>query len=393
MVHLGAEAAREAARLYSSTGRLSDALLRPEIHRAWERSHRMGADPRRWRAAALGVGDTERLVARHAALMAAAGPYLRALSQAAGAYPHAAMLSDARAVVLDATGDEHTLHGPEPVPGPGSLLDEGTTGVNGLGTPLAEGCYVEIVGPEHFIEGFRVFTCQGIPLRDGAGQVVGALSTLVRRPEVSLRLRDMLLCAAHGIEAELLRASLEARLADLLADPDPTHPVLERLYLDLIQKHASARMRVELASEQLGLGHSLRAADVLKLALRAIEDYRREAAFWRAVASPEQGGPSVPVDLAEVARDLASLLQGEAASHRSRLVLHDLEPVTACADPDALRATLLRAFVSALQLGRGGAVLVDVRREPSRGLVSLTPLPGSGVVIGAPRPILVAVPL
>jgi len=53
-------------------------------------------------------------------------------------------------------------------------------------------------------------------------------------------------------------------------------------------------MRVELASQQLGLGLSLRAADVLKLALRSLEEYRREAAFWRALAAPERGRRALP---------------------------------------------------------------------------------------------------
>jgi transcriptional regulator of acetoin/glycerol metabolism len=392
MAHFSADEAREAARLYRSTGTLSDTLLRPEIRRAWERSHSMGADPRRSRLEMLDPGETERLVAKHATLVTAARPYLNALSRAAGACPHAAILSNGGAVVLDASGDEETMHGPEPSPGPGSLLDEASAGVNGLGTPLAEDGYVEIVGPEHFIEGFLDATCQGIPLRDGAGQVVGAISTSVRRPEVSARLRDMLVCAAHGIEAELLRASLEGQLADLLADPDPAHQILERLYLDLIQRHASARVRVEAASHQLGLGLSLRAKDVLDLASRALDGYRREAASWRALAAPERGRRPRSVALDEAARDLATLLASEAASHDCRLVLHEIEPVTARADLGAFQSTLLRGFVTALEQGRGGAVLVDVRDEPGRGVVSLTPRPGPGVVGRAPRPILVAVP-
>lgn len=112
----------------------------------------------------------------------------------------------------------------------------------------------------------------------------------------------MLVCAAHGIEAEPRRASLAARLAHALANPSPTHQVLERLYLDLLQKHASARMRVELASEQLGRGLSLSASDVLKLAFASLAGYRREA-----------------------------------ANHRCKLVLHVLKPVTVQADPGALR--------------------------------------------------------
>lgn len=392
MSRFSTETAYEAARLYRSTGALPDKLLRPEIYQAWERSHCLGADPRRLRAETLTALDTERLAAQKAAFLTAAKPYMSALLHASGTRTHAVTLCEARAIVLDVMGDEQILKGPEPIPGPGSLLDESTAGANGLGTALAAGGYVELVGPEHFMEGLFHLTCQGIPVRDGTGQVVGALSTVVRSPEVSLRLREMLVCAAHGIEAELMHASLEARLAHLLANPNPTHQVLERLYLDLIQKHAAARMRVELASEQFRLGLSLSALDVLKLAFASLEAYRREAAFWSAMASPQQQPPA-SVQLDEVARDLGLLLEGEAANHRCKLVLLELEPVTVQADPCALRLALLRALLAALAQSRGGAVLIQVRRQLGLGLVSLTPKPGPGVLSCAPRPIAVTAPI
>ncbi len=387
-----ADTAHEAARLYRSTRAISDGLLRPEVHRAWERSHLLRADPGRVQAEALDAQHTARLIEDNAPLVAAATPYLRALSQASGAYAHAVTLGDAGAIVLAVVGDPETV-GRSDQPAPGSLLDEATAGANGVGTPLAEGRYVEIVGPEHFIEGLHALTCQGIPLRDGTGRVVGALATSVHRPEVSLRLHEMLLCAAHGIEAQLMHASLEARLAGVLAAPDPAHQVLERLYLDLIQKHASARMRVELASQQLGRGLSISANDVLKLAGDALEGYRREAAFWRALASPEAARPPEPVALDEAVRDLAFLLDGEAAAHRCEIVLHEIEPAIVHADSRALRAALLRAFLAALAQGRGGAVLVDVGRERGKGVVSLSPRPGPAVLRRSAASIIVTAPL
>lgn len=150
-----------------------------------------------------------------------------------------------------------------------------------------------------------------------------------RHPEVSLRRRELLVCAAHGIEAELLRASLAA--------------------------------------------------------------HRREAASWLALASPEQPPPA-SVERGEATRDLGILLAGEAANHRCKAVLHVLEPVTVQADPGALRLALLRAFLAALSQGRGGTVLIEVRGEPGQGLVSLTPKPGPGVLSYAPRPITVTAP-
>jgi transcriptional regulator of acetoin/glycerol metabolism len=392
MPDFSVEATREAARRYRSTGALSDGLLQPAIQRAWERSHALGADPRRARVEALGARDTARLIARHASLVTAATPYLQALSAASGEHAHAAMLGDAGAIVLAVVGDRETVVRSDQ-PAPGALMDEATSGANGVGTSLAEGGYVEIVGPEHFIDGFREVTCQGTPLRDGTGRVVGVLATSVRRPEVSLRLREVLVCAAHGVEAELLHASLEARLAGVLADRSPAHEVLERLYLDLIEKHASARTRFELASQQLGRGLTVSAADVLKLALRALEGYGREAAFWRALASPEERRPRAPVALDEATRDLTILLDGEAAAHGCEILLREIEPATVHADPVALRSTLLRSFLAALAEGRGGAVLVDVRPERGQGVVSLSPRPGPGVRRCAPASIAVTAPL
>jgi sigma-54 dependent transcriptional regulator, acetoin dehydrogenase operon transcriptional activator AcoR len=385
-----ADAAREAARLYRSTGALPGTLLRPEIQRAWERSHTLHADPRRVRPEALDARAGAQRIAHEAPLVAAAAPYLRALSQASGRHLHAAVLGDARAVVLAVVGDPESV---SEQPAPGALFDEASAGANGVGTPLAEGDYVEIVGPEHFAEALHAMTCQGIPLRDGTGSVVGVLATSVRRPEVSLRLREMLRCAAHGIEAELLHASLEARLAEVLAAPDPARGVLERLHRDLLSKYVSARTRVELASEQLGRGLTVSAGDVLALALRALSAYRREAAFWRALASPAEAQPSGAVPLDEAVRDLAVLLDGEAAALDCEIQLREIAPATVRADAVSLRSALLGSFLSALAQGRGGAVLVDVRRERAQGVVSLSPQPGPAVRRGAPAPFTLRAPL
>jgi sigma-54 dependent transcriptional regulator, acetoin dehydrogenase operon transcriptional activator AcoR len=152
------KAAFRAHEQYVSIGKLSPALLREPVFRAWERSHLQGASALRAKAIQLEPLETERLLESKKEIILAAQPYLRALSKAAGSVPHAAMLGDAQAIVLDVKGDEQTVHGPVSVPGPGSLLDEGACGANGIGTPLAEGAYAELVGPEHFIGGFHPFT-------------------------------------------------------------------------------------------------------------------------------------------------------------------------------------------------------------------------------------------
>ena len=92
-------------------------------------------------------------------------------------------------------------------------------------------------------------------------------------------------------------------------------------------------------------------------------------------------------------RDLAVLLDGEAAALDCEIQLREIAPATVHADAVSLRSALLGSFLSALAQGRGGAVLVDVRRERAQGVVSLSPRPGPAVRRCAPAPFTLRAPL
>jgi sigma-54 dependent transcriptional regulator, acetoin dehydrogenase operon transcriptional activator AcoR len=76
--------ALEVGRRYRISKALPKGLLREPVYCAWERSHLSGADPLRPRAESLSPVETERLIERHSALVAAAQPYMQMLSRAAG---------------------------------------------------------------------------------------------------------------------------------------------------------------------------------------------------------------------------------------------------------------------------------------------------------------------
>lgn len=350
---------REAWRRYVSTGALSGRSLREPIRLAWERCHDHGTSPVQARAESLSGEGTEQLLAARAELVTAARPYLTSLSRAAGSERHAAMLGDERAVVLDLVGDHETVHGPEPFPGPGALLAEEVSGANGIGTPLAGGEYVELVGPEHFIGGFHVFTCQGTPVRSPDGSVAGVISTSVRRVEASARLRDILVCAAHGIEAELLRARLEEDVRRVVSSPSAG--TLSRLRDDVTQSYTSARVRLEAASRgaaERGLDATLA---LIGHAQRAIERFRRQAALWRELAADEIGAPR-RIALERLAGDVVDILQTEARVRRVELGAKALEPAAVRADGRALARAIFAAVLDALEgAGPGGAVHVSTR--------------------------------
>lgn len=350
---------REAWRRYVSTGALLDESLREPVFRAWERCHDLGTSPLQPQAEQLSPEATERLVAERAELVDAARPYMAALSRAAGQDRHAAMLGDERGVVLDIVGDEATVHGPEPFPGPGALLAEEVSGANGIGTPLAGGEYVELVGPEHFIGGFHVFTCQGTPVRAPDGSVAGVISTSVRRVEASARLREILVCAAHGIEAELLRGRLEQDVRRVVADPSTR--ALERLRDDVMQSYASARIRLEAAARKVTQRGPGAALALIGEAQRAMDRFQRTAILWRELASAEVGRRRA-VAVEELAADLIELLQTEARIRGVELRAGALEPVTATADARSLARLAFGAILDGLAgAGPGGSVLVETR--------------------------------
>ncbi len=211
---------------------------------------------------------------------------MRALSAAAGSDHHAAMLSDENSVLLEVRGDSETLGNPN-FPSAGSLLSEATAGANGVGTTVAEAKYIELIGHEHFIRGFHPFTCQGVPIRNTKGQMIGSISTSVRKPEASRRLRDIFLCAAHGIESELMHNEIQSSMIGTIKAREDEES-LDKLRQDIIQAQASSRLKIQLASKMLSTKAEY-AINLIKAAQDAMEKFKLEAKLWREMAESDQG--------------------------------------------------------------------------------------------------------
>lgn len=337
----------EVWRHYVCTRAIPHDVLREPIYRAWRRCDQVGASPFVMQARELRAYQARALFERESNLIEAARPYMQALSKSAGDERHAAMLGDRDAVVIDVLGDEESVHGPQRVPGPGALLAEQQAGSNGIGSPLAEGGYIELVGPEHFIEGFHPFTCQGLPLKGPNGETAGVLSTSVRRVEASHRIREILFCAAHGIEAELIRRQLSLELQNLMVG-DPETSLLDRLQQDLVQIHGAARLRLEKA---IRLAGSVRQPEVLQQVEAAnalIMRFQNRSRLWREIALPSTETPHFH-DLARYVNEMSALLETEAAVHGLEVEVRCATPVHVYADRFDLQRTLFRAFLRAFE--------------------------------------------
>jgi transcriptional regulator of acetoin/glycerol metabolism len=371
-------ATREAWQRYISVGRIEHAVLREQVRRAWERAHALRVNPQLFHAEALSETETERMRQRLAPFITAARPYAMSLSCAAGVERHAVMLGNEEGVVLDVVGDEQSVSGPQAVPGPGSLLSEEMAGANGIGTPLAEGEYAELVGPEHFIGGFHPFSCQGITIGDG-GEVVGVLSTSVRRPQASQRLHDILVCAAHGIEAELLCHRLEEKIDRALSARPGEEHLLEDLRQDIVQSYAAAKLRLQVAARVFESDQNAYALELLRAAREAIATFRSDAALWQDLASSDKGGLT-DLDLLEMTRQIERLLETEMATQQVQIVAGRTEPVMVHASRSRLLRELLDVLLrGAKAAGSGGAIVVSVGPSSVVGQVTIQPEPAAGV--------------
>lgn len=366
----------EAWRKYVSVGAIAADLLRPHVLRAWVRSHEHGASPWVARAEALSAGQTERLQAGHARLISAARPYLDLLSRAAGAERHAVMLGSAEAILLDVVGDEQTVSGPERVPGPGALLSEAMCGSNGVGTPLAENRYVEIVSTEHFIHGFHPFTCHGIPIENLAGEPDGVLSVSVRQPETAERLHEILVCAAYGIATDLARLRLVDEVTGVVATGrraslDPLHAALVQVG---VMSHG-----VDQRAAAPGREPGQAMTELVRLAGDAIRELERRGRDWLELSSDELEAPSRLALVDEIA-DLVAALAPEARRRRVEVTFgRELEAVTSIADRRKLRRDAFRLLLRGFDAAEGGGVVtIDIGREPSTALcyVRLEAAPG-----------------
>jgi transcriptional regulator of acetoin/glycerol metabolism len=360
-------ATREAWHEFVARGAIGEAhgaAVRPHVLRAWQRSANAGCSPHSLTAERLDAAATLALLSRERKLIEAARPYVAALSRSAGNARHAAQLADRGARVLDVVGDERSVTGDEAVPGPGAVMSEAGAGANGLGTTLAEGGYTEIIGPEHFIEGFHGYTCQGIPIVGAAGAILGVMSISLRGIGTMDRIRDILFCASQGIECDLLSQDLLETV--VRSRHDAATGVAERLRQDIVQHLAAARLKLELAAQRLARGGDT--AALLETAEELTVRFRRRAALWRDLVTEAVAAPS-PFRLDEMVEQMIALLSTEASVNELHVAWGiRQDPAVVLADPHGAARRLLAEILTGMQrIGRGGRLRLEVAAVDEHG--------------------------
>jgi two-component system sensor histidine kinase KdpD len=197
--------------LFLTRGRIESRRTRARIVRSWQRSQALGIDADRSEVSFAAGRDVELRERRETSerLLRAGAGVVKHLSDRLSRTGYAIVLTDRSGCLLDIEGDLDVrrrlsrLHFE-----PGGDWSEASAGTNAIGTALADGRPLQLMGAEHFCNGWGAFTCTAAPIRaPGSGEVLGVLDItgdyrLVRRHLVG----TVLACALE----------IEERLVDLV---------------------------------------------------------------------------------------------------------------------------------------------------------------------------------
>jgi signal transduction histidine kinase len=186
--------------------------VRPVVRAAWDRSRAYGVDPYRLRRQSPDPTELAEARDRSAALLDSADPFLRLVHEALADEPHLVVLADANCTVLRARigpGLPDDLSASNLVEG--ASWHERDLGSNGVGTAMATGEPVILAGPEHFQERYVGWTCIGVPIRDAAGDIVGAFDLSVPNEYAHAHAWGWALSLGRGIETALAVAGSASR--------------------------------------------------------------------------------------------------------------------------------------------------------------------------------------
>ena len=113
---------------------------------------------------------------RNAGLLRLVAPELDTLLHAMDSAGGLVLLTDRDGLILDVRGEPTFMHRARRVALlPGAEWSEHREGTNAIGTAIAEGCFVEVLGDQHFLQANHFLVCTAMPIQDAQGQLAGVL--------------------------------------------------------------------------------------------------------------------------------------------------------------------------------------------------------------------------
>lgn len=169
---------RIARRRLDDAGEVRADLIGEALARSWQRCL-AGGLPQRGRSQGgphASAAQCARAAERAGALLRHALPTMESLLPHVQAAGGLLLLSDAQGMLLQALGDDGFAARAQRVAlRPGAFWSEPVRGTNAIGTALADGRPVAVLGAEHYLARNAFLSCAAAPIVDSQGRTLGAL--------------------------------------------------------------------------------------------------------------------------------------------------------------------------------------------------------------------------
>lgn len=216
------------------------------------------------RSAPLAISRDAQLLelrAANEALLRAAQPVIERLVAHLADSGYAVVLTDNSGCILQIAGDRSVRRRLEHIDFiPGGNWSESAAGTNAIGTALADRRPVQLMGAEHFCDGWTDLTCTAAPIRQPfSAQVIGVLDITGDYRLVRTHLMNMLAVSALEIEEQL-------RLVHSCTGGSPVHTIGAAVSRDVLESSAGDAMLLTLA------GGTMSASLDLDVTLRTVAE-------------------------------------------------------------------------------------------------------------------------
>jgi len=183
------------------------AVVRPMILQSWKRCRTAGFPCDAMALCPIDGDALERAVSANRELVETAKLVMDRLAHSIHLSSSVVTLVDTTGLVLHVSATSRDL---EKVPygAPGRRCDETTLGTNGMGVCLIEKIPVHIIASEHYNASLHYLGCSAAPIRDSAGQFLGALNLAINTENFHQHTLGLVEAAAHAIEEHLRLRSL-----------------------------------------------------------------------------------------------------------------------------------------------------------------------------------------
>jgi len=287
---------------------------RPMILESWRRCHAMRVNPS-LRYAPLAVTHEVQLYHLREAsqlVMRAARPVMSHLSDFLADSGYVIVLSDADGCLLEVTGDagvRRRLASIDFVPG--GDWSEAAAGTNALGTALADGHVVQLLGAEHYCSGWQDLTCTAAPIRHPlSGEIMGILDVTGNYRLIRPFLSSFIAAMALQVQQEMRELLTPTRKGKFQA-------TFQTATFSSSRGTSSRAFTMNTDRKQHRTGEDVpgtSTGDDLRLLLRMQKKRVHNAELLAAAVSAISASLDIDVTLEKVAKQTANLLRLESAS-------------------------------------------------------------------------------